>query len=134
MNLRTIALTAALSLVAAPAIAGSTSNTIINGWERGSRKTNITNVRREHGQFNGETYNVKIDAVGERAGTNIRFDGKKFTGSGFATNVVNPDPFVNAGTVSYTESGSFSDVTNVNITEKAQFGNDSIQYVLDTNF
>lgn len=121
-------------LLATSAIAGSTSNTITNGVENGTRKVKVDSVRTEHGRFDRETFNVKIDAVGEVAGTQIRYDGKKFTGSGFANNIENPDPFVNAGTVSNREWGSFRQVDTVKVREDVNFTNTSIDFTLTTGF
>lgn len=138
MKLRNIAfLAVAFALVGTAAQAGTTTNTIINGWERGNRTVDATTSRVEVGNFYRETFNIKIDAVSTDgdAFANIRFDGDSFSGSGIATQFNGGvDPFVNAGTVSVKETGSFRDIQRANISENTQFGNTSIQYSLDTDF
>ena len=127
-----IASVATLAL-AAPAFAGEASNRITTGWERGTSELKVDNVRTEAGTFYSEEFNIKIDAVGENAGTRIHFDGSKFIGSGFANNIENPDPFVNAGTALNITEGSYTEVTALELTEHADFYESFIEYKLITD-
>ena len=125
------------SLVAAPAFAGTTTNTWRNGTERGTTKVRVNNVRVENGEFHRLTENLKIDAVTEPGGfaqSNIQFNGSQFTGSGVANINNGVDPYVNAGRSLNIENGSFSDITTTQIDQNTTTFDRVRSHSLDTGF
>ena len=131
-NLTISAIVIASVASAGSAFAGTTTNTITNGWETGTRNVEVDNVRVETGDYINKNMNMKIDSVtdGGTATSTLKFDGTKFTGTGFAT-TGNVDPWVNGGFVDNIETGSFSDITKTSVVESVEFGNTSIEYKLE---
>ena len=125
------------SLVAAPAFAGTTTNTWTNGTERGTTKVRVNNVRVESGDFERYTENLKIDAVtepGGRAAANIQFNGSSFTGNGTASINNGVDPYVNAGRSYNLETGAFTDITTTKVNQNTESFNRVRSHSLDTSF
>ena len=133
---RTLVLTSVALLFATPSFAGETSNRWSSGYENGTSKVRVNNVRAEHGQFTRETLNIKIDAVTDEGGTatvNMQFDNNGVRGGGFATtNQV--DPYINFGKSSNVETGGFTDLTKVKVVTDTEFGSTYTEHSLTTDW
>ena len=116
---------------ASASIAGTTTNRITTGTETGKRNVTVDNVRVETGNYVNETTNLKLDAVGESARANFKFEHGQFSGSASASNIEMPDPFVNGSFVETSEQAQFTDITKTNVIENVDFNNSFIEYRLD---
>lgn len=133
--MKNLLIASTLVLVSATAtLANTTTNRITTGSEHGHRQVDVKNVRTETGAYNNSATNLKLDSVGEAAQANFHFDGHKFTGGATASNIQNPDPFVNGSYVTSTETGTFTDLTKTNVVESVDFNSTYIEYRLDGNF
>ena len=118
---------------ASTAFAGETINRVTTGWSKFSGHTKVNIESMDQKTYDNWTRNVKIDAVGENAGVNVKYKDGKIEGRAFATNVENPDPFVNIGEVYTSEYGKLT--TNTSVHQKThEYGKeDFTEYSLITD-
>ena len=125
---------ATILLPASAAFAGTTTNRVTTGWEHGTRKVKVDNVRVEAGAFDNSSINVKLDAVtdvGGRAQSNLQYNNGHIKASGSASINNGQDPFINFSEVKTFETGNFTDISNTKVIENTTFGSDFIEYRLD---
>ena len=107
------------AVLASPAaFAGSVTNTWTNGSSHGHQTVKVNNIRVEHGDFNRETQNFKVEALTEPGGfaeASVNFDGHKFTGNGYANITRGIDPVVKSGFSKNRETGGFNDITTTEV-------------------
>ena len=113
--------------------ASSVSNSHTVRHTHGHGKVTVNNKRVANGTQYNFSQTLKIDAVGENAGSHINFYGGHFYGGGWATNVENPDPFVMGGHSTQNEYVNFNDVTIIDSFEVYNFTETSQDWTLTTD-
>lgn len=132
--LKTSIITIGLVSLSTPVLANSVTNSHTIMRKHGHGKT-IVDVHRVIDRVETNfSQTVKIDAVGENAGTWLNFDGSEFTGGGFANNLENPDPFVMGGRGVTRQTLDVREVTKVNSTEYYDFNSVTNDYTLTVDF
>ena len=118
MKIQNIALGAFLIGLSLLAVAGPSSAQVTVGVNNNIRQTNGTTWSNQdlkidetskfnsNTQVNGTTNTIKLEAFGEVASANLKFDGKTFTGGATASNLTPVDPVVIGLFSTYTEDYS----------------------------
>lgn len=137
MKLQTLALTAIAALgMTAPAFAGGTSLYNEHSVRRTSGDTTVKvrGLSTVDGVKTVRGLNVKLDAVGQNAGTSLTYYNGNVSASGFANNIDNPDPFVNFGEVKTFDRATYSDVTRTSVDENSTFTERTERYELGSSY
>ena len=127
----TLTAIAILAASTSAALAGSySSNTYIDGWERGTRNVDVTNVRTETGHVNEFSSSLKLNTDFPNANGYIKFDGKLSGRLDVSTRLI--DPSVVGGYSEQVKNYGFTDITTTNITENVRFYNDIYTHKLES--
>lgn len=134
MTIKTITFATLATIAISPlAHAGETINRVTTGWSNFNTDTKVRVYSVDSKTYDNWTRNIKIDAVGEEAGVNVKYHDGIVEGRAFATNVENPDPFVNIGEVYTSEYGKLTTKTKV-IQDTHEYGGEHFtEYSLITN-